>query len=446
MMMQSPHRHVLEATPDTEESKAKLVEELQSRGRAAVGASSWMDAKLLYEKALTVVSAEVDRDASRVAILNSNLSLVHKNMGSFEAARQAAAAATKADATYVKGWWRLGQALQSLHRHEEALTALTKAKELDPTNKALIKEHAKVETKAKEDAALMKEQLAEAAAKAAVQEPMPVDVGVDVDETPAFTTKRTTQATSKTSTTTTTTTTTSTIAAATEKMSVDHDDDDDDDDDDEKMFTKSDAVRGYKVVNGKKTSYFHNELSEEAKTLIGDIAPKKLEPTAATPATSTGGASAWNQAGTWEERDLTKWAKTTLEEHILQTKYILPESSPAPGAQVTVTKVKTLDGHASVALARGKKRYIYEFMAKLDWKLESMSSTSDLECTGSLALPDIDGTIDLGEGYEIHEFVIDSVSENSLRPLVERFVQRGGFHEALNESIDNWVRRFKDEY
>ena len=58
--------------------------------------------------------------------------------------------------------------------------------------------------------------------------------------------------------------------------------------------------------NGKKTSYFHNELSEEAKQLIGDIAPKKLDPATAAPATTTtsGDKSSWNHAGTWEERDV----------------------------------------------------------------------------------------------------------------------------------------------
>merc|ERR1712224_439602 len=48
-------------------------------------------------------------------------------------------------------------------------------------------------------------------------------------------------------------------------------------DDDSNLFTKSEPVRGYKVVNGKKTSYFHNELDEKSKALIGDIAPKKIE-------------------------------------------------------------------------------------------------------------------------------------------------------------------------
>ena len=48
-------------------------------------------------------------------------------MGNFSQARQAALLATQADPTYVKGWWRLGQALQHLEQPKEALEALEKA-------------------------------------------------------------------------------------------------------------------------------------------------------------------------------------------------------------------------------------------------------------------------------------------------------------------------------
>jgi activator of HSP90 ATPase len=417
MMMQSPHRDVLEANPDTDESKAKLVEELQSRGRAAVGAKSWMDAKLLYEKALTL-------DSDKKAILNSNLSLVEKNMGNFEAARKAADSATRDDPTYVKGWWRLGQALIALHRSKEALEALNKAKFLDPANKALIKEVEKVQKQVDEEAALMQVEEAE-------------EEGGASKSTASSTTTTTTTTTKST----TSMTTKSTTSSTSDKMDVDGDDDD------AALFTKSEPVRGYKVVNGKKTSYFHNELDEKAKALIGDIAPKKLEnPSAptATAATAKQGTSVWNQAGTWEEKDVSQWAQDTLTQAILQTTFTLPPSSPAPNALVTVQKVKSLDGHASVAVVRGKTRFIYEYSCRLEWQLDQ--SDGDLECKGSLAIPDIDGTIALGEGYEIHEFVIDSVSDNAIKPMIDRFVHRGGFREALNESIDDWVRLFRKEH
>jgi len=263
MMMQSPHRDVLEATPDTDDSKARLVEELQSRGRAAVGAKSWMDAKLLYEKALTIAAAE------KVALLESNLSLVNKSMGDFEAARKNAEKATKADPKYVKGWWRLGQALQSLHRHEDALDALKKAKVLDPTNKALVKECQKVAKKVEENRKLM--------------------------ETAPPPTSESTTSTTTTATTKTTTKSPAPAPAAKAKPATEKKPASKNAEGDENLFTKSDAIRGYKIVNGKKTSYFHNELTEEAKNLIGDIAPKKIDAAAAqaTPAPAPAGASAW---------------------------------------------------------------------------------------------------------------------------------------------------------
>lgn len=407
--MMSPHRDVLEASPENADSKAKLVEELQARGRAAVGAKSWMDGKLLYEKALTVVE---DSDSNKKAVLSSNLSLVELKMGRGEAAKDAAEVATKADPTYVKAWWRLGQALTALKQPNKALEALQKAHFLDPTNKALVKEMARVQEAVDEEmersmAETDGEEDADGDAKMKPAQPSPAPASVKpISKEPSNKT------------------TTNSLGSS--------------------------EMRGYKIVNGKKTTFFHNELSEEARKLIGEIAPKKLEsvpPPAPAASAAAKGTSAWNNAGTWEEKNVSSWAKETLTNQLLQTTFMLPTSSPAPNALVTVSKVKQCDGHASVAVARGKTRFIYEWCVKLEWHLGGAAdSGDDLDCSGSLAIPDIDGTIAVGEGYEIHEFAVDNVSNNSVKPLVDRFVHRGGFHEALNESIDDWVRLFKKEY
>ena len=418
----SPHRQVLEATPDTDDSKIRLVEELQSRGRTAVGAKSWMDAKLLYEKCLTIDDCSVV-DSKKRAIFHSNLSLVENNMGEFEKARVAAEAATEEDAKYVKAWWRLGQALTSLHQPDEALEAFSKAKVLDPTNKALKKLVEKTKKQIEEDKALMMEvdnddDGAHKKTEKSVPAPPPKPVKTN--------TKSSTSSKS----------TTSTISKGV--------------DEDSNLFTKSEPVRGYKVVNGKKTSYFHNELDEKSRALIGDIAPKKIEnpsanaTSAAAAAASKQGTSVWNTGGTWEEKNVSEWAKKSLTELLLQTSYALPDSSPAPGSVVTVQNISKLEGHASVAVVRGKTRFIYEYSCKLDWELSK--EDDELNCKGSLAIPDIDGTIAIGEGYEIHEFGIESVSNSSVKPVVDRFVHRGGFQEELNKKIDEWVLLFKKEY
>lgn len=416
--MMSPHRIVFEANPDTDDAKSRLIEELQSRGRAAVGAKSWMDAKLLYEKCLSIDDCSAV-DNKKKAIFHSNLSLVENNMGEFEKARVAAEAATQEDAKYVKAWWRLGQSLAALHRQDEALDAFLEAKKLDPTNKALKKLVEKTKKQIEEEKALME---------------IDNDDSADKHAKKIMTTRKATSPKTGASKTVKS-------SSSVSKGVIDNDDDD------TNLFTKSEPVRGYKVVNGKKTSYFHNELDEKSKILIGDIAPKKIENPAANAAKAPAnkqGTSVWNTGGTWEEKDVSDWANSSLKESILQTSYPMPASSPAPGAVVTVEKVSKLEGHASVAVVRGKVRFIYEYSCTLDWKIDK--DADELNCKGSLAIPDIDGTIALGEGYEIHDFSIESISNSSLKPVVDRFVHRGGFQEALNEKIDDWVRLFKKEF
>ncbi|KAL7527962.1 hypothetical protein ACHAXR_007956, partial [Thalassiosira sp. AJA248-18] len=227
---------------------------------------------------------------------------------------------------------------------------------------------------------------------------------------------------------------------------------------DDSLFTKSDHVRGYKIrSDGKKTSYFHREISDDAKKLIGDIAPKKLDsggnnddfapkPIGAAAAGEGGGTSAWNKAGTWEERDVTPWAKETLTAQLLTAEYILPPGSPSPGAHATVTKVSKLDGHASYATVRGKKRYIYEFGLTIKWIL-TLGDDHTKTCHGEMTFPDVDGTVELGEGYDIVNYNVDGSSTPAgTGPLLDRFVRDGGLRESVHKVIDDWVGLFRATY
>ena len=88
--------------------------------------------------------------------------------------------------------------------------------------------------------------------------------------------------------------------------------------------TAKSEMRGYKIVNGKKTSYFHHEMTEEEKRLIGDITPQKIDPATQTkvekPAVE--GMSEWNSKGTFEDRNVLPWAKTMLNELIQGQKVV----------------------------------------------------------------------------------------------------------------------------
>ena len=61
---------------------------------------------------------------------------------------------------------------------------------------------------------------------------------------------------------------------------------------------ENEIIRGYKQTSdGKITTYFNNELDDNTKALIGDIAPKKLDPASQAPATVPSSVSVWNTAG-----------------------------------------------------------------------------------------------------------------------------------------------------
>jgi len=397
----SAHKDVLEAPiPGEDEAKARLLDELKNRGRMSVQAQHWPDAASLYQKALECAVSDSDR-----AILNANLALVEGKMNGWDQSREAAQKAVAADPAYTKGWWRLGQAEAALKHYKEAVDALKEAIKLEPTNKALKKELEK------------QEELLKEAYSASKEEAKTEKATTTVEKTGASASKPATGSKEASST-------------KAEKMEID-----------DVEFSKSEPVKGYKIVNGKKTSYFHNELSEDAKKLIGSIAPKKLDAAPAPTEAPKEGTSAWNKAGTWEERDVTAWALESLKAKLLETTYTLPESSPAPGAVVTTTKAR-VDGHASVATVRGKKRYIYELSVTVDWKFEH----EEVDANGSLVFPDIDGTCALGEGYDATDFHVSHADTQSVRPLLDAFVHKQGWREAIHKCIDDWVQLYQDTY
>ncbi|KXZ56283.1 hypothetical protein GPECTOR_1g248 [Gonium pectorale] len=70
------------------------------------------------------------------------------------------------------------------------------------------------------------------------------------------------------------------------------------------------------------------------------------------------GASAWNAAGTFEERGATSWAKGRLTELI----------RGLPSGDVAVTDVNSCEGEANIFIVRGKKRCGFDFELQLAWK------------------------------------------------------------------------------
>ena len=197
-----------------------------------------------------------------------------------------------------------------------------------------------------------------------------------------------------------------------------------DEDDDDVDFTEAElaAMRGYKKTSdGRITSYFTRELSQDEKIQIGDTAPKRLSVTttssssmdgvtnastslpsmqqlsdvsSSSPTTNSGNtaaASAWNQAGTWEEKNTTDWCQSQLRQRLLEAE------SSTQLLNAKISKVEDINGDASVVVVSGKKRYIFDFHVKLKYQIKRLSSGDDDDddlviAEGVMRLPDICST------------------------------------------------------
>jgi tetratricopeptide (TPR) repeat protein len=399
------HKDVLNAEPETLTEKQSLVEEIKHRAKISIKGKNYPEADTLYSKAIDVLTPS---EPKTLSVLYSNRSLCRFSTGKFEEAIDDARSSIDNDGEYVKGYWRLGQALFKAERYGEARRTYEEGiGKLSAGEKdgAWKREVEKCEVKEKEYKELMEGDITK------------IKVKPTVTSKPSS--SKTNQSKSQ--------------KKKMEKTVVK-------DMDTEVEFSQSEVIRGYKIIDGKKTSFFHHEQTEEEKALIGDIAPKRLDSTATSDPASTSSddlkdVSAWNKAGTWEEKDVSATAKEQLRALLLRAEF------RTENAVCTVSSVDKLEGHASVATVRGKRRYIFEFSLTVGWKVVSSSDMEEELGMGKMSFPDIDGTCD-GE-YEMTDFVVTSCES---RDIVDKFVRKTGLKDDVCHKINEWVDTFKAMY
>lgn len=330
----SVHSDVLSAHPKDDDARLRLVEEVKSRGNAEFGNRRYDCADALYTKAIEVAPKSYAKHS-----LYGNRSATKLAMNKGEEALKDAEAAIDADPNWAKGYVRKALALQRLKKFDESLAALKQAQKLEPSSKYVQKTIKKV-MKAKATEADLKRMEAERKAKEpkSVKPPPPENFGKAPPKPPA--TKSETSAT--------------------------------------KTGAKNNSMRGYKVLaDGTKTSYFHTEISDEAKRLIGDIRPKKLDSTAKNvveapkPAT---GASVWNQKGTFEERDRSAWSKKHLTARLKTVSVNITDCERA--FTIAVTDVTDFGGDASIAITAKRKSCLFDFKFVVHWSASSEDDTT----------------------------------------------------------------------
>ena len=213
-------------------------------------------------------------------------------------------------------------------------------------------------------------------------------------------------------------------------------------DDDELTKEELEMMRGYKKTSdGRTTSYFNRELSDDAKRVIGDIAPKRLDKSPSTsdtptrlPSSTSVGTSAWNKAGTWEEKDTTAWCSSQLRKRLEAT-------SVTANLEADITKVQDLTGDASVALTGGKKRYIFDFHVSLKYEIKDPNADNVI-AGGVVRLPDICST-----HHEELEVAFESWSKKpSVEAEAKALEMRSLLARELRTAVTLWVREFNEQY
>jgi len=148
------------------------------------------------------------------------------------------------------------------------------------------------------------------------------------------------------------------------------------------------SMKGYKTTaDGKRTSYFHTDISDEAKRLIeeqGFGKPKKIEGAQETTTEVAGGGSQWNQAGTYEEKGMLKWVEENLQSSMKGIVYEIPSMV---GSRLSITGVESVKGDASISTSRGKRRRLLDigFTVMFEGKVGEASGKAKLvvsEVTG----------------------------------------------------------------
>jgi len=223
-------------------------------------------------------------------------------------------------------------------------------------------------------------------------------------------------------------------------------DDSDSDDDDDLTPAELASLRGYKLTaDGRKTSYFTNEKKADI-----DIAPQRLEASSVPQLLSTssgeesdakkGRPSKWNQAGTWEEKDTTMWCTEQLAAKFKSTKFSMQAKS-MENYTAAITKVENLTGHASVAITNGKKRYIFDYHAKLKFEIRD-ADVDEVLAKGTLALPDICSTHhdELEVNFEGWKKSPASSHNDNAKECLQSLTAE------VRTSVAQWVEEFNTNY
>ncbi|KAL6977933.1 hypothetical protein U1Q18_026719 [Sarracenia purpurea var. burkii] len=183
-------------------------------------------------------------------------------------------------------------------------------------------------------------------------------------------------------------------------------------------------------------TYWVREVTEEAAPLP---VPRKLTPEDLShhshhPPTHLG--SVWNRAGTWEEKNLNKWASDRIQELLVSV-----GSLEFSGGRAEITDVSKCLGDAFLVTVRNKKRVSYTYELTLRVKGEWLTGEEKKNVKGYIDIPefsigeldDLQFEVRLSEEKDLtyqEKLKIHQDLKLFLQPVREKLLQ---FEEELKE-------------
>merc|ERR1719163_1248207 len=196
------------------------------------------------------------------------------------------------------------------------------------------------------------------------------------------------------------------------------------------------SMRGYKTrADGAKTSFFHMDISDEAKALLAQNAGHKKLDAPVEEATDPKGKSAWNTAGTWESKNLRKWVELELDKWIgFSVDIKAPDGTPG---HVSVSKIESLEGPAEIVMARGKRKKVLDLSFNIHWTL----LVADHKATGKLIFQDVSADDEAELRCEV-----DGSSAPEARPVADMYAKSSnyGLQPALTAKLQAFLADFAE--
>lgn len=399
----NPHADVLNTFPEGEEAKTSLLEEVRRRAKGAFQAKDMRSCDLLYSKALELCTTD--------ATLYSNRAMVYLNLSKVDEALADANAAIKLDGAMIKAYYRKGQALQRLAKFDEALAAIAagRAVKADPSFDTLEKQVLTEKEKDEKQKAEIRREAQDTANAAAPQAPVSVATMVNRQK------EKKAEADKK---------------AAADAAPVTAGAYPPEGDEVDK------SMRGYKTrADGKTTSFFHMDISDEAKALLAQNAGHKKLDAPVNEVSDPKGKSAWNTAGTWESKNLRKWVEEQLDRWVGFSVDIKAPDGTA--GHISVSKIEGLEGPAEIVMARGKRKKVLDLSFTIHWTL----LVADHKATGKLIFQDV-STDDEAE----LRCEVDGSSAPEARPLADMFAKSSGdgLQPALTAKLQAFLADFAE--